>query len=75
LTQPDISLAELAKISTPTLIMCGDYDTTQIEHTVRLYKTIKGAKLCVVPRTTHMLLLERPRMVNETLLDFLNGTE
>jgi pimeloyl-ACP methyl ester carboxylesterase len=72
LTQYDI-IAELARISAPTLVMCGDRDFPPIELTVRLYKAIKGAQLCVVPGSTHMLLLERPQLANGILLDFLKG--
>ncbi len=73
LTQPDISREDLAKIIAPTLVMAADHDAIPIEHTVRLFQSIRGAQLCVVPGTTHFLLSERPQAVNSLIVDFLKG--
>src|SRR6266852_399495 len=56
LTEPDIQKEELAKITAPTLVMAADRDGITAEHTLELFRSIKGAQLCVIPGTTHFLL-------------------
>jgi pimeloyl-ACP methyl ester carboxylesterase len=71
LNEPDISHGDLARIVAPTLILAGDRDDITAEHTLELFRSIKGAQLCVVPGTTHFLLSERPVATNRAILDFL----
>ena len=73
LTEPSILPVQLAKISAPTLVMAGDHDAITMDHTMELYKSINGAKLSIVPGTTHMLLSEKPQLVTSILLDFLGA--
>jgi pimeloyl-ACP methyl ester carboxylesterase len=69
--EPDITPAELAGITAPTLIVSGDDDVVTLEHTVELYRAIPGSELAVVPGTSHVLPLEKPDVVNRIVLDFL----
>jgi len=71
LTEPDIQREELAKITAPTLVMVGDRDAVISEHTLELFRSIKGAQLCVIPGTTHFLLSEKPSIANKVILEFL----
>jgi pimeloyl-ACP methyl ester carboxylesterase len=71
LNEPKIAKEELAKISAPTLVMVGDRDSISIEHTLELFRSIKGAQLCVIPGTTHFLMSEKPDIVNKATLGFL----
>jgi len=71
LTEPDIQREELAKITAPTLVMVGDRDTVTPEHTLELFRSIKGAQLCIIPGTTHFLLSEKPSIANRVILEFL----
>ncbi|GAA1173606.1 pimeloyl-ACP methyl ester carboxylesterase [Kitasatospora gansuensis] len=70
-TQPTISLAELAGIGAPTLVLVGDDDMMTLEHTVELYRTIPHSELAVVPGASHALPLEKPAETNRIILDFL----
>jgi len=72
LNEPNITKEDLAKISAPTMVMAGDRDAIPIEHTMELFRSIKGAQLCIIPDTTHFLLSEKPDMVNSAILEFLN---
>ena len=74
LTEPDIQREELAKIAAPTLVMVGDRDAVIPEHTLELFRSIKGAQLCVIPGTTHRLLSEKPIIVNRVILEFLQSS-
>ena len=75
LNEPNITKEELAKISAPSMVMAGDRDAIPIEHTLELFRSIKGAQLCIIPGTTHFLMSQRSDMVNRTILDFLTANE
>jgi pimeloyl-ACP methyl ester carboxylesterase len=70
--QPAIAAESLSSISCPTLIMTADHDLYALPHTLTIRDAIPGAQLCVVPGATHMLLAERPDVVNAALIGFLN---
>lgn len=69
--EPNISLDNLAQITAPTLVLIGDDDMSNLEHTAALYRTIPNSELAVVPGTSHALLMEKPKLVNRIILDFL----
>jgi pimeloyl-ACP methyl ester carboxylesterase len=71
LNEPKIRTQELAKIGAPTMVMVGDRDSIPIEHTLEMFRSIKGGQLCIVPGTTHFLMSEKPDMVNRAILEFL----
>jgi pimeloyl-ACP methyl ester carboxylesterase len=75
LNEPNIAKEELAKISAPTMIMAGDRDAIPMEHTLELFRSIKGSQLCIIPGTTHFLLSQKPDMVNRAILGFLTTEE
>jgi pimeloyl-ACP methyl ester carboxylesterase len=74
LTEPNIMKEELARITAPTLLIVGDRDATTPEHTLELFRSIKGAQLCVIPGATHFLLSEKPAFANRVILEFLQTT-
>jgi pimeloyl-ACP methyl ester carboxylesterase len=73
LNEPNISREELARLSAPTMVMAGDRDAVPIEHTLDLFRSIKGAQLCIIPGATHFLLSEKPDAVNGAILEFLGA--
>ncbi len=75
LNEPNIAKEELAKISAPTMVMAADRDAIPAEHTLELFRSIKGAQLCIIPGTTHFLLSEKPDAVNGAILEFLTAEE
>jgi len=50
---------ELGSIRCPVLLAIGDNDFTRIEHAAEMYRLIPGAKLAVLPDTTHMNIIKR----------------
>lgn len=68
--QPHISLTELQKIQTPSLIICGDHDLISLEHTITIYRNIPKAQLWVVPHSSHGTLQEHPKEFYETVHTF-----
>jgi pimeloyl-ACP methyl ester carboxylesterase len=70
--QPNISLASIRKIKTPSLIICGDHDIIRIEHTVQIFQNIPNAALWILPNSGHGTLIEHPGEFCETVDHFLN---
>lgn len=57
---------------TPTLIMCGTGDlVTPRRHSAAISAAVPAAEFVVVPDAGHMLMFERPAVVNERLDDLL----
>ncbi|NNC13645.1 alpha/beta hydrolase [Planctomonas sp. JC2975] len=73
--EPHIPLGDLRQVKCPALIMAGDADSIRIEHTVAIAKNIRGAQLCIVPGATHLVMMERPDLVNTIVVDFLVGAD
>ena len=51
--------------------MVGDDDEVRLEHAVAMYRRIRDAELMVVPGTSHGLLVEKPDLCNEVIINFL----
>lgn len=69
--QRDIPEQSLSSIGCPTMVMVADHDVIAIPHAVAIRDAIPGARLCVIPGATHMLLLERPEIVDAVVGGFL----
>ncbi len=69
--EPKIVPASLATITAPTMIMAGDHDSIRIEHTVGIAAAVPASQLCIVPGASHMVMMERPGLVNQIVREFL----
>jgi len=65
--------AELAVVSCPTLVMAADDDLVTLEHTVALYRGLQAGQLAIIPRTSHLLLHEKPEWCTSMVAEFLSG--
>jgi pimeloyl-ACP methyl ester carboxylesterase len=62
----------LSLVQQPTLIICGAEDQmTPLRYAQFLSSTIPNARLTVIPNAGHMVMLEQPRLVADSLLSFL----
>jgi len=68
--QPNIPLTELHKIHCPSLIISGDHDLINLEHTVKIYQNIPNAYLWVLPNSGHATLIEHTDEFNKEVNDF-----
>jgi 3-oxoadipate enol-lactonase len=59
--------ADIARITVPTLIVCGDEDEPCIEPSLFLKKHIATSGLAMFPKSGHTVNLEEPALFNETL--------
>jgi pimeloyl-ACP methyl ester carboxylesterase len=69
--EPTLEAADLGAVRSRTLVMVGDDDEVRLEHTVAMYRAIPDAELMVVPGTSHGLLVEKPDLCKDVILQFL----
>lgn len=64
-------LEDLDEVDVPTLIVCGSRDlVTPMPLSRHLQAHIHGSELFVVPGAGHMLMMERPALLSDLLVDF-----
>jgi pimeloyl-ACP methyl ester carboxylesterase len=74
--QPLLTAAELRSISAPTLVICGDRDPlVPVGQAWQLARQVRDGRLLVVPDSGHDVLVRRPGLVNDALLEFYRSTE
>jgi pimeloyl-ACP methyl ester carboxylesterase len=66
---------ELARITTPLLVVAGDEDDGCLDVALMLKRAIPTAGLAVLPRTGHTANLEEPHRFNEAVDRFLGAAE
>lgn len=63
---------DVAQITTPTAIICGDADVmTPLKSSQYLHERIAGSQLIVIPDAGHMALLEQPAAVARAIDAFV----
>ncbi len=70
-TEPTLTTDDLAGVGSRTLVMVSDDDEVPLEHAAAMYGAIPTAELMVVPGTSHGLLVEKPELCNEVIVQFL----
>ncbi|HEY4727416.1 MAG TPA: alpha/beta hydrolase, partial [Actinomycetes bacterium] len=68
---PTLTSEDLGAITCRTLVMLGDDDEVRLEHAIEMYRSLPSGELAVVPGTSHGLLVEKPELCNQIILDFL----
>jgi pimeloyl-ACP methyl ester carboxylesterase len=64
--------AQLQSISSPVEVVAADHDeTTRRDHTEYIAATIPGARLLILPDTSHFAFLQAPELFNAAVLRFL----
>lgn len=74
-TEPNISVDDLHKISSKTLILAGEKDVIKAEHTKLIAQSISKSQLIIFKKETHMVPNENANLFNQTVLNFLNEGE
>lgn len=72
--EPTLTVADLAGYPGPSLVMVGDDEgEIPIEHTLALRAGLPRSQLAIVPGTGHGLLVEKPELCNQIIVDFLSA--
>jgi pimeloyl-ACP methyl ester carboxylesterase len=69
--EPTLTVADLATIATPTLLMFGDDDEVEPAHLHTLHRSLPDAQLAIVPGTGHGVLLDKPDLCHLMITEFL----
>jgi len=73
-TEPNWTDARLRTIRSPVLVVDGDHDEAiQRAHTAYIAATIPGARLLILPNTSHFAFLQDPTAFNAAMLRFLDS--
>jgi pimeloyl-ACP methyl ester carboxylesterase len=57
-------------ISAPTLVIVGDDDFISVDHAMEFSRLVQNGQLAVVPGSSHAVLMEKPDLFNQLVLDF-----
>jgi pimeloyl-ACP methyl ester carboxylesterase len=68
---PKLTPAMLARVKARTLMMLGDDDEVILEHAISLYRSVPDAELAVLPGTSHGLMVEKPKLFDSVIMQFL----
>jgi len=73
-SQPDYTPERLGRITTPTMIVDGEYDEAiKREHTQELSRLIPNTRLLIMPGVSHFGHLQDPQLYNTYLVGFLDA--
>lgn len=67
--------AAIAALMVPALIVLGEEDEPCVKPSHFLAQTLPGARLEVIPKTSHAVNLEEPALYNRRVLSFIEGAE
>ena len=68
-------LASLKDVAAPTLVLLADDGMVTAAHGDAMRRALPNSQLAVVPGTTHLLVLEKPSLVDRLVLDFLASAQ
>lgn len=69
---PNIPFTALNSINAPVLVMSGDRDAIQLEHTIKIFQNIPNSQLFIMPGTTHYGAYEKSSLFNLILSEFFD---
>ncbi len=68
------TLDKTSSISVPCLIICGKADQlTPVKYSQFFHEKIRNSKLCIIKKAGHSLMLEKPKLVNKAIENFMNN--
>ena len=65
--------SHLKKLKAKTLVVYGDQDLYTIEHGLEIHKAIKNSQFCVLPNCSHEVFEEKPELISQLTIDFINN--
>lgn len=74
-SEPEFTVADIAHIKCPVLVLVGDDDVIDHKHSVLMYESIPQARLAVMPGTSHQANKEKPEMFQMFIREFLSNLD
>ena len=72
-SEPTMTPEDLTRIPVPALVVVGDDDLMTLEHTCSLYESLGAGQLAVIPGASHLVVDEKPALLNQLVSDFLRS--
>ena len=69
-TEPNITVAELATITCPVLVVNGDDEPFSPHHGVDLYQALSNGRLAIIPGSPHATHKIKPHLLHPIIKDF-----
>lgn len=69
-SEPTMDTNDLAKITCPVLVLCGDDEPFSNRHTIELFEALPNAQLAIVPGASHAVVKEQPKTVQSIIRKF-----
>lgn len=69
---PNFTPDQLKTINVPFLVIAGDHDLINLDHTVSLFTNLPKSQLYIVPHASHLAAIENPELINSAIIRFLN---
>lgn len=70
-SEPTLNVSEISTIQCPVLVLVGDDDVVDLSHSVALYEALPLGQLAVIPGCSHIVVKEKPDLMNAVILQFL----
>ena len=70
--QPKLTLAQLSRITLPTLVVTGQNDMVKQRHNDEIHRAISGSKRIIVPDGNHFWFFTKPELFNQWVMEFLS---
>ena len=70
MSEPNIKLSKLKKIKCPVLVLAGDDEPFTSQMTWQMYEAIPNGRLAVIPGSSHNLVNEKTKLMQEVIKDF-----
>ena len=69
--QPKLTIAEISRITVPTLVVTGQNDMVSQRHNDEINRAIAGSERLIIPNGDHFWFFSQPEMLNKCLMGFL----
>jgi pimeloyl-ACP methyl ester carboxylesterase len=69
---PNLTVEQLKQIKVPVLVVAGDHDAINLDHTISLFRSLPHSQLLIVPGASHLAPIEQPELLNNEVITFLS---
>jgi pimeloyl-ACP methyl ester carboxylesterase len=69
-SEPNMTTADLALITCPVLVLAGDDEVFDNQHTLELYEALADGRLAIIPGASHYVVKERTELMLTMIKDF-----
>jgi pimeloyl-ACP methyl ester carboxylesterase len=68
-----VQYTDLAAIHAPVLVIAGDRDAINLDHTIEMFESLPQAQCCILPGIDHNTFQKASTWLNPIILAFLDA--